>query len=184
MSMGHHWPLAEASKLPSAQEKSRSATDQAKSEMVDITSRTWASPISTPAPATSQLCPRRKLGNLSGTLTGVPLPVSREQQMHIPCQAPLFRSRGPARPLAAGCLGDSLGYGSVWFLPHWGDPGAALGGWPPPALLWRRLGKLPNGASVLKPAGGMPPSALQKLFLQLSPCGELSSQGLTPRPSV
>lgn len=147
--MGHHQPQAKASKLPSAQQRSWSATGQVKSEMVDITSRTWASPILTPAPATSQLYPLRKLGNLSVTQTRVPLIVSVSFAL---LRGP---SEAPGRWLPWGQPGVLLGV----VPPSLGDPGGAQGGWPPPTLR-RRLGKLPNGASVLKPAGGMPPSAM------------------------
>lgn len=179
MSMGHHRPQANASKLPSAQQKSRPATDQAKSEMVDITSRTWASPFFDSCPCYFPAMTSKKTGEpLCDSNRGTTAGFQGAADAYT-MSVPFIQLKGPSE--APGCW-LPWGQPGVWLgvvPPSLGDPGAALGGWPPPTL-WRRLGKLPNGASVPKPTGGMPPSALQKL-LQLSSLNRHSAPRASPQ---
>lgn len=139
------------------------------SELVDVILRTWTSPSLTPAPATSWLCPSRKIGeplcdSNRSTATGVwgcPGGSSYSHRASPLCSA----QWGPVRPLAANCLGGSLGFRLRVVPPSMRDPRAAPGRWPQPSLSML-LGKLPDGMSVLKPLGRTPASALWKLVIE------------------
>lgn len=98
--------------------------------MVDSLSKLGLHPALTSVPATSWLCASRKVGNLSGTLTGVLLQASEAAQEAAdrPCQTLLLSAQqGLAKALAAIPS-------SPWSCPRW---------WPQPPLSWSLSGSYP-----------------------------------------